>query len=66
MTDSACVDSASPVMTKCFWLLDRFVKIATGDIDIDPSLMASKYQLPSDYESNERPRYSTLEDLNLS
>ena len=43
MTDSSCVDSASPSMTKCFWLLERFVRIATGDIELDLTLMNSKY-----------------------
>lgn len=30
MTDSSCMDSASPSLTKCFWLLERFVRIASG------------------------------------
>jgi len=66
MTDSACVDSSSGVLTKCFWLLERFVRIATDDSNFDSSLMNSKYQLPNDYESNERPLYSTFEDLDLN
>lgn len=65
MTDSSCVDSASPSLTKCFWLIDRFVKIAVGEIKKDMSLMSNKYLLPSDYESNERPRFATYEDLDL-
>ena len=65
MTDSSCIDSASPTVTKCFWLLDRFVRIATEDIIQDISLMSSKYLLPKDYSNNERPRYQVLEDLNF-
>lgn len=49
MTDSSCIDSASPSLTKCFWLIDRFVKIAAGDIKKDISLMSNKYKLPKDY-----------------
>jgi hypothetical protein len=35
MTDSACIDSSSNSMTKCYWLFERFVRIATGDIALD-------------------------------
>jgi len=65
MTDSSCIDSASPTLTKCFWLIDRFVKIATGEIEKDINLMNNKYKLPSDYASNERPLYQTYEDLDI-
>lgn len=30
MTDSSCTDSASPSLSKCFWLLERFVRLASG------------------------------------
>jgi hypothetical protein len=35
MTDSSCLDSASSSLTKCYWLIDRFVKIATEEIKYD-------------------------------
>lgn len=57
MTDSSCLDSASPSLTKCFWLLERFVKVASGENTKDSMLMQDKYHLPNDYEGNERPRY---------
>ena len=57
MTDSSCMDSASPTITKCFWLIDRFVRIATEEIEKDQALMSDKYLLPKDYKNNERPRY---------
>ena len=63
MTDSSCMDSASPSLTKCYWLAERFVRIATGEQDA--SLMASKYRLPSDFESNERVITATLEDVDM-
>ena len=65
MTDSSCLDSASPSLNKCFWLIEKFVKIATGEIYSDPTLMADKYLLPNDYEGNERPKYQTLEDFDI-
>lgn len=34
-TDSSCMDSASPTLMKCFWLLDKFVKIASEEIPVD-------------------------------
>jgi hypothetical protein len=30
MTDSACIDSASSSLSKCFFLFDKMVKIATA------------------------------------
>ena len=33
MTDSSCLDSSSPSLIKCFWLLDKFVRIASGEIE---------------------------------
>jgi hypothetical protein len=57
MTDSSCLDSASSSLTKCFYLIDKFVKIASGEIQSDSSLMNDKYQLPNDYQGNERPKY---------
>ena len=53
MTDSACVDSASPAMSKCYWLLERFVKIAANREYRDKTLMADKYRLPKDFESQD-------------
>jgi membrane-bound transcription factor site-1 protease len=57
MTDSSCIDSSSPSLTKCYWLLERFVKIASGELTDDSMLLAGKYLLPKDYQSNERPKF---------
>ena len=65
MTDSSCLDSASPSLTKCFWLIEKFVKIASGEIKTDQTLMMDKYRLPNDYESNERPHFMTLEEVDM-
>lgn len=65
MTDSSCLDSASPSMTKCFWLIEKIVKIASGEIKSDQTLMIEKYRLPNDYESNERPHFMILEEINM-
>ena len=43
MTDSSCMDSASPSLTKCYWLLDKFVKLASEENAIDASLMQKKF-----------------------
>lgn len=47
MTDSSCMDSASPSLAKCYWLMEKFVKIAAGQWD--PTLMDDHYLLPNDY-----------------
>jgi membrane-bound transcription factor site-1 protease len=65
MTDSSCTDSASSSLTKCFWLLEKFVRIASLELASDPVLMSPQYQLPNDYEGNERPRLQTLEELDM-
>lgn len=31
MTDSACLDSVSSSLIKCFFLLEKFIKIATAE-----------------------------------
>lgn len=66
MTDSACIDSVSSSVSKCYWLFDRFVKIATGDLKIDTSMMHNKYQLPNDYATNEKPRTQIFEELDFA
>lgn len=65
MSDSSCIDSASPSLTKCYWLLEKLVRIATEEVDKDSSLMIPKYQLPNDYQTNERVKYMTYENLDF-
>jgi len=55
MTDSACMDSASASLSKCYGLMDRFVKLASQKT-IDSTLMNNEYRLPKDYQTNERPK----------
>jgi hypothetical protein len=55
MTDSSCMDSSSSSLSKCYGLMDRFVKLASLKI-IDPVLMHNEYKLPKDYQTNERPK----------
>ena len=65
LTDSSCLDSASATLTKCYWLADRFVKLATSDPG-DSFLMQERYKLPLDYQTNERPKKQTLEEVDFS
>lgn len=37
MTDSACIDSVSATTSKCFWLLEKFIQIATSSSSYEDS-----------------------------
>lgn len=65
MTDSSCMDSASASLSKCYGLMDRFVKLAAQKTSIDPILMNSDYRLPQDFRTNERPKIQKYEDVDF-
>ena len=61
-TDSSCLDTASASLTKCFWLIEKLIKVVGGHRN-DSSLMSERFRLPDDYTANERPKVLTLEDV---
>jgi hypothetical protein len=64
MTDSSCLDSASASLSKCYGLIDRFVKLASLKTN-DPILMSNEYRLPKDYQTNERPKIQMYDDVDF-
>lgn len=59
------MDSASASLTKCYWLIDRFVKMASSS-DEDNFLRQERFRLPNDYQTNERPKKQTVEEVDFS
>ena len=65
-TDSSCMDTSSASLTKCFWLLEKLIRLSSmhsGDSTNFTSIMSERYRLPEDYTANERPRMARLEDI---
>lgn len=67
MTDSSCMDGSSASLSKCYWLIERLVRIATGQIYRDSVLMSDRFLLRQDYHrATEEVSYATVEDLDAA
>ena len=61
-TDSSCLDTASASLTKCFWLIEKLVRLSCFE-DVNSTIMSERYRLPKDYTANEKPRKERVEDI---
>ena len=44
-TDSSCLDTASASLTKCFWLIEKLVRLSSFE-EVNSTIMSERYRLP--------------------
>ena len=61
-TDSSCLDTASASLTKCFWLIEKLVRLSSFS-EANTTMLGERYRLPEDYTAHERPKKAVVEDM---